>query len=159
MFTLRFAFKNIISRKSSFVIILFIAFSIAVMVIANAVFDGTGNGIEKTFSSSFTGDVVVKPVTDFSMSLFGDETPVTGELSELPRINPYSNVYDYVKSQSEIKSTVSQLTGQAAIKFDSLMKPAVLFGVDSSNYLSITSLAKALYASAPADLGEYMLIG
>ena len=137
MFTLRFAFKNIISRKSSFVIILFIAFSIAVMVIANAVFDGTGNGIEKTFSSSFTGDVVVKPVTDFSMSLFGDETPVTGELSELPRINPYSNVYDYVKSQSEIKSTVSQLTGQAAIKFDSLMKPAVLFGVDSSNYLSI----------------------
>ncbi len=51
MFTLRFAFKNIISRKSSFVIILFIAFSIAVMVIANAVFDGTGNGIEKTFSS------------------------------------------------------------------------------------------------------------
>lgn len=137
MFTLRFAFRNIISRKSSFVIILFIAFSIAVMVIANAVFDGTGNGIEKTFSSSFTGDVVVKPVTDFSMSLFGDETPVTGELSELPRITPYSNVIEIVKSQNEVESTVCQLTGQAALKFDSLVKPVVLFGVDSSEYLSI----------------------
>ena len=102
MFTLSFAFRNIVSRKSSLVIVLFIAFSIAVMVMANAVFDGTGNGIEKTFSSSFTGDVVIRPKTDFPMSLFGDETPVTGELSELPRIIPYNNINDYVKSLEEI---------------------------------------------------------
>lgn len=137
MFTLKFAFRNIISRKSSLVIILFIAFSIALLTVANAVFDGTGNGIEKTFSSSFTGDVVVRPKTDFPMSLFGDETPVTGELSELPRINPYSNVYEYVKVQPEVHSIVSQLTGQAAMKFENVTKPVVLFGVNSSEYLSI----------------------
>ena len=137
MFILRFAFKNIISRKSSLVIVLFIAFSIAVMVMANAIFDGTGNGIEKTFSSSFTGDVVVRAKTDFPMSLFGDETPVTGELSELPRINPYKNVYDFVKAQPEVKDTVSQLTGQAVLKIDDLKKAVVLFGVDAEDYLSI----------------------
>lgn len=139
MFTLRFAFKNIISRKSSLVIILFIAFSIAIMVMANAVFDGTGNGIEKTFSTSFTGDVVVRPKTDFPMSLFGDETPVTGELSELPRIIPYNNVIEYIKAQEELEDCVSQLTGQAALKIGDINKMAVLFGVDSDDYFKIMS--------------------
>lgn len=137
MFTLRFAFKNIISRKSSLVIVLFIAFSIAVMVLANAVFDGTGNGIEKTFSASFTGDVVVRPETDFPMSLFGDETPVTGELSELPRLVPYNNIIDFVKQQPELQNSVSQLTGQAVLNIAGTKMPVVLFGVDAEKYLEI----------------------
>ena len=95
MFTLKFALKNIVSRKSSLVIILFIAFSIAALVMANAVFDGTRSGIEKTFSQNFTGDIVIRPKAQFPMSLFGDETPITGNLSELPQLVPYSDIYSY----------------------------------------------------------------
>ncbi|MBP5403430.1 MAG: FtsX-like permease family protein [Treponema sp.] len=153
MFTLNFAFRNITSRKSSIVIILFIAFSIAVMVMANAVFDGTGNGIEKTFSSSFTGDIVVKPKTDFPMSLFGDETPVTGELSELPRLIPYNIINDYVKSLSEIQYMTPQLTGQAVLKIESKNKLAVLFGVETNSYLKIMTAIKILEGK-PFELGE-----
>ncbi|MCR5386656.1 MAG: ABC transporter permease [Treponema sp.] len=152
MFTLSFAFRNIVSRKSSLVIVLFIAFSIAVMVMANAVFDGTGNGIEKTFSSSFTGDVVIRPKTDFPMSLFGDETPVTGELSELPRIIPYNNINDYVKSLEEIKYICPQLTGQAVLKVEEKNKVAVLFGIESKNYLKIMTGIKILEGE-PFELG------
>lgn len=74
MFALKFAFRNIVSRKSSLVIILFVAFSIALLVMANAIFDGTRTGIEKTFSGNFTGDIVIRPKAGFPMSLFGDET-------------------------------------------------------------------------------------
>ena len=98
MFTLKFALKNIVSRKSSLVIILFIAFSIAALVMANAVFDGTRSGIEKTFSQNFTGDIVIRPKAQFPMSLFGDETPITGNLSELPQLVPYSDIYSYVSN-------------------------------------------------------------
>ncbi|MCR5612881.1 ABC transporter permease [Treponema sp.] len=139
MFTLRFAFKNIISRKSSLVIVLFIAFSIGILIMANAVFDGTGNGIEKTFSTSFTGDVVIRPATDFPMSLFGDETPVTGQLSELPRITPFNNVMDYVKNCAELKEFCPQLTGQAAIKIGGYNRASVVFGVVAEDYLKIMS--------------------
>lgn len=137
MFTLRFAFKNIVSRKSSLVIVLFIAFSIGILVMANAVFDGTGNGIEKVFSTSFTGDVVIRPVTDFPMSLFGDETPVTGELSELPRIVPYKKVIEYAESQSQVQKTCPQLTGQAALKMHGATVSSVVFGVNAEKYLEI----------------------
>ena len=120
---------------------------------ANAVFDGTGNGIEKTFSSSFTGDVVIRPKTDFPMSLFGDETPVTGELSELPRITPYNNINDYVKSLGEIKYICPQLTGQAVLKVEDKNKVAVLFGIESKNYLKIMTGIKILEGE-PFELGE-----
>ena len=137
MFTLRFAFKNIVSRKSSLVIVLFIAFSIGILVMANAVFDGTGNGIEKVFSTSFTGDVVIRPVTDFPMSLFGDETPVTCELSEPPRIVPYKKVIEYAESQSQVQKTCPQLTGQAALKMHGATVSSVVFGVNAEKYLEI----------------------
>lgn len=153
MFTLRFAFKNIISRKSSLVIILFIAFSIALLVVANAVFDGTGNGIEKTFSSNFTGDVVVRAKTDFPMSLFGDETPVTGKLSELPRITPYTQVLSLLKNHNEITDTTSQLTGQAVLKIEENNKAVMLFGVEGKDYSGMMTGIKIL-EGLPYGLGE-----
>ncbi len=137
MFALRLAFKNIISRKSSLVIVLFIAFSIAVLVMANAVFDGTGTGIEKTFSSNFTGDIVIRPKADFPMSLFGDETPVTGSLSELPQIVPYTQIYGYVSSVPGIKAAVPQITGQAVLRFGDDNVPVYMFGVDGKRYGSL----------------------
>lgn len=153
MFTLRFAFKNIISRKSSLVIILFIAFSIALLVVANAVFDGTGNGIERTFSSNFTGDIVVRAKTDFPMSLFGDETPVTGKLSELPRIAPYTQVLEFLKTHESITDTTSQLSGQAVLKINGINKGVMLFGVEGKDYLKMMTGIKILEGS-PYELGE-----
>lgn len=153
MFTLRFAFKNIISRKSSLVIILFIAFSIALLIVANAVFDGTGNGIEKTFSTSFTGDIVVRAKTDFPMSLFGDETPVTGKLSELPRLTPYTQVLELLKTHEEIVDTTSQLSGQAVLKVEGMNNGVMLFGVEGKDYLKMMTGIKILEGT-PYELGE-----
>lgn len=134
MFSLNFAFKNVVSRKSSLVIILFIAFSIMVLIMANSVFDGTRTGIEKTFSGNFTGDIVVRPKTDFPMSLFGDETPVTGSLSELPSLFPYQDVRDYVKNHPAVDHCVSQISGQAILRIDGDNVPVYMFGVDASQY-------------------------
>ena len=55
------ALKNIITKKSSYVIILFIAFAVMMLVVTNAVFDSTEKGVQETFVSSFTGDVVIRP--------------------------------------------------------------------------------------------------
>jgi putative ABC transport system permease protein len=153
MFTLRFAFKNIISRKSSLVIVLFIAFSIAILVMANAIFDGTGTGIEKTFSSNFTGDIVIRPKADFPMSLFGDETPATGSLSELPQLVPYPELIKLLEDTPEIESYVSQVTSQGVIKANDESTTGVLFGVDAEDYVKIMDGIKIISGS-PYKEGE-----
>ncbi len=137
MFTLKFALKNIVSRKSSLVIILFIAFSIAALVMANAVFDGTRSGIEKTFSQNFTGDIVIRPKAQFPMSLFGDETPITGNLSELPELLPYTDIFSYVSNSEYVDMAIPQITGQAALRFGDVNFAAYFFGVDAQSYVRL----------------------
>ncbi len=96
------AYKNVISKKSSFVIILFIAFAIMLLVLQNAVFDSTENGVQETFISSFTGDVVIRPKSDKPLSLFGDETPVTCKLSEIPVLVPYGDLTSYISQNPSV---------------------------------------------------------
>ena len=62
-YTLKLAFKNIFSRKSSFVIVLFITFAITMFIVVNAIFDGTDNGIKTVFMDSFTGDLIIREKT------------------------------------------------------------------------------------------------
>ena len=59
-YTLKLAFRNIFSRKSSFVIVLFITFAVTLLIVVNSIFDGTDNGIKTVFKESFTGDLVIR---------------------------------------------------------------------------------------------------
>lgn len=109
------AFKNVISKKSSFVIILFIAFAVMMLVVTNAVFDSTEHGVQETFVSSFTGDIVIRPKYKAPLSLFGDETPVTGTLTELPTLVPYDDIQSYLSKSPLILDFVPQVSGIAGL--------------------------------------------
>ncbi|MGN0730024.1 ABC transporter permease [Treponema sp.] len=147
------AFKNIISRKSSFVIILFISFSIMLMAVINSVFDSTENGIENVFSGSFTGDVAVVPITDVPMSLFGDETPVTGTFTRIPSLIPFDKISECLNSFPEIKMAVPQVTGTGSMEFNGNRIPVWIFGVPAETYMECMSSIK-ICRGEPFAAGE-----
>ena len=156
MYALRLALKNVISRKSSLVIILFISFAIALLFVSNAVFDGTDHGLERTFINSFTGNIVLRPKVDFPLSLFGDETPVTGSLSEIPTLIPYAKIRDLASATDGIKAVVPQVTGFAAMNVNDTRVPVSLFGVPGEKYAgamsSITITGGRAFADGEAGL-------
>lgn len=135
MYAFRLALKNVLARKSSLAIVLFIALSIALLVLSNALFDGTDNGIETTFVNSFTGKIVVCPDVEFPLSLFGDETPVTGSLSKIPTLIPYTDVLEMLKETKEISAVIPQLSGAAALNVNNTRIATMLFGVQADTYL------------------------
>lgn len=137
MFAFRLAFRNVVSRKSSFVIILFVAFTICILVVSNAIFDGTGSGIETAFVRSFTGDIVVRPVSSEPLSLFGDETPGIGELSEIPQLIPYKEIKAVTDSLPGAVQSVPQLTGQVILSVQGKKIPIIVFGVDAVSYVRV----------------------
>lgn len=147
------AFKNIISRKSSFVIVFFIAFAVMLIAAINSVFDSTENGIEKVFSKSFTGDLAIFPKSDIPMSLFGDETPVTGTLTKINAIVPFNEILDCLNSVPEIAKSVPQVTGGAALEFNGTRTHVWIFGVPASDYLECMSSIKIL-EGAPFSAAE-----
>ena len=142
MYALRLALKNVISRKSSLVIILFISFAIALLFVSNAVFDGTDHGLERTFINSFTGNIVLRPKVDFPLSLFGDETPVTGKLSEIPTLVPYAKIKEAALDVEGVRAIVPQITGYAAVNVNDKRVPISLFGVPGEQYTALMSSIK-----------------
>lgn len=154
------ALKNIVSRKSSYAIILFVAFSVSLLVVSNAFFDGTGQGIEKTFVSSFTGDIVIRPRVNFPLSLLGDETPATGSFSEIPQLLPFTKVYETVSETcgSSLEVMFPQLSAQAVINTGGAHTATIVFGVEPEAYLKamsgITLLEGSLYE--PGEKGILM---
>ncbi len=139
---LKLAIKNIFSRKSSFVIIFFIAFSISVLVLTNSIFDSTEHGIQETYTSSFTGDLVIRPKFETPISLLGDETPVTGTFTDNPILTPYEEICDLLNEFSEIKYFNPQISGFVALDFKGCKFPAIIFGTETEKYLKIMHAIK-----------------
>ena len=136
MFAFRFALRNVVSRKSSLVIVLFIAFSISLLCLSNAVFDGTDAGLERTFINSFTGDIVIRPRSNMSLSLFGDDTPIMGEFSDIPSLIPYRDVSDFVSGLDDVEAILPQVSGFAAIKGGGHSRSWLnFFGVEAEEYV------------------------
>ena len=150
----RLAFKNIVSRKSSFVIILFIAFAISLMVMVNSIFDSTEKGVEKVYTRSFTGDVVIRPASDSPLSLFGDETPVTGKLTKIPLLVPYVDVMNFLSELSMVQKSISQISGRVVVESENADKGfEYVFGVNAVDYADIMSSVKVVEGT-PYAAGE-----
>lgn len=155
----RLAFKNIISRKSSFVIILFIAFAISLIVVVNSIFDSTEKGVEKVYTRSFTGDVVIRPVSDSPLSLFGDETPVTGKLTKIPLLVPYSDVVDFLSETPMVEKAVPQISGRVVVESEKADKGLeFVFGVNAVDYADIMTSVKIKEGTpyVPGERGAFI---
>lgn len=133
----KLAFKNILARRSSVVIIIFMSFASALLVVSNAVFDSTEKGVQQSFTASFTGDFIIRPISDVPLSLFGDETPVTGELTTIGTVIPYEPILELIRAKSEIQGYVPQVSGFAVMEYGVARKRMSLFGVPSSDYLPL----------------------
>ena len=149
----KLAYKNVVSRRSSFVIILFISFSICLFCVANAVFDSTEQGVQATYVSSFTGDLIVRPAGNLQLSLFGDETPITGELTQLNRVVPYKDLVDYISAQTEVSAVMGQVSGVAAMEYGGVRTATYLFGVNGDEYVKAMSSIHILQGE-PYTMGQ-----
>ncbi len=136
---LKLALKNVVSRKSSLVIILFITFAVCLFCLANAVFDSTEQGVQTNYVASFTGDFIIRPKSKFQQSLFGDETPVTGELTMLDTVVPFEIITQALEKMPEVAGTTGQISGAAMVERSdgANRSPSYVFGVEGEPYVSL----------------------
>lgn len=144
----KLAFKNILSRRSSAVIILFMSFAAVLLVVSNALFDSTEKGIQNSFTESFTGDFILRPVSKAPLSLFGDETPITGELTGIETLVPYESILEFLSSNPLVSDFVPQVSGVAMLENGTARKNMSLFGVQGDIYLDMMKGANLIEGRA-----------
>jgi len=151
----KLALKSVISRRSSAIIVLFISFAVCLFCVANAVFDSTEQGVQTNYKASFTGDCIIRPKAKMQQSLFGDETPVTGELTILNTLVPYNEIIDTLENLSEVEAFTAQVSGAVmAERSDGANRiVSYLFGVDGKDYLSLMKSIRII-SGAPYEQGQ-----
>lgn len=132
-----YTLRNIISRKSSYVIVLFIVFTVTLLVLINSLFDSTEKGLQQNYTRSFTGDFYIRPETDFALSLFGDETPMTGSLSSIPVLEDHKKICDGLEEKMPGVRYVSQVSGTAMVEFENVRYPVSVFGINGKDYAGL----------------------
>ena len=137
MLVFKLALRNLARRpRRSLTLLLILMAAIFILFVGNSVFDGTSAGIAESFVRSFTGDLVVRARDSESYSLFGNETPIIGELSELPELVPYRDLCDYLGSLPDIKEMTPQVSGVAYIELSDYRMPVPLFGIAGESYFN-----------------------
>ncbi|MCR4823295.1 MAG: FtsX-like permease family protein, partial [Treponema sp.] len=75
----------------------------------------------------------------------GDETPVTGKLTELPQLAPYDQIIGCLESLPEITDFVPQVTGISLLESDeNEEEKCYMFGVPGEKYLELMTSIKIL---------------
>jgi len=108
---------------------------IALLFVGNSIFDGTEAGIEESFVSSFTAHLSIRSRSDVEFSIFGDQTPVIGELFKMPTVAPYPEIRGAVEQTPGVESVTSLVSGMALLEYGNYRVPAPLFGVEPDTYL------------------------
>ena len=142
------ALKNIFSRKSSIIIIVFITLVFTLLFLVNNFFDETEKGISQTYTDSFTGDFIIRPVSKSPISLLGDDTPLTGELTKLDILPQYLDIKEILEINTKVKNTVNQLTVIARLQTKNFEFDTFVFGVDGKTYTELLSGIKILEGEA-----------
>lgn len=136
-YTLKLAFKNIFSRKSSFVIVGFITIAITMLIVINSVFDGTDNGIKTVFMDSFTGNFIIREKTNDNVSLFGNISLIDESVLETKELSFYTEITNYLGSLSSISDFVPQVSSFSLLEIENKKSKAAVFGVEAENYTQL----------------------
>lgn len=136
-YTFKLALKNILSRKSSFVIIAFITFAITMLIVINSVFDGTDNGIKTVFIDSFTGDLVIREKTKDNVSLLGNVSLIDESVYPVEELSFYPEISNYLDDLFEVKSYTPQISTLSLLEIENKKFKSAVFGIDSEKYLQI----------------------
>ena len=136
-YTQKLAFKNIFSRKSSFVIVGFITLAITMLIVINSVFDGTDNGIKTVFMDSFTGNFIIREKTNDNVSLFGNISLIDESVLETKELSFYTEITNYLGSLSSISDFVPQVSSFSLLEIENKKSKAAVFGVEAENYTQL----------------------
>ncbi|MCQ2603510.1 MAG: FtsX-like permease family protein [Spirochaetia bacterium] len=125
----------------------------AFLFFANAIFASANKGVEDSFVSSLTGDVVMGAATESSFSLFGNEIPVVDDYEVIPSIMGYSEIEPMLGSLQYAESYSPVVSAAAAVEIGDFRSAAAVFGIVPESYFNVCS-AIEIVKGDPSDISN-----
>ncbi len=136
---LKIAVRNLTQHKVKTLIVgALITVGITLTFIGNSLFESATQGVKKSFSENFTGEVMIQAKSDKKFSLFGfDEVAFGGNDDPTPVIQKYDQVLKVVRALPQLSSFTTQVAGFGFINLDPNGQAfSLLFGIEPESYFN-----------------------
>jgi putative ABC transport system permease protein len=116
-----------------------IAIGMAVLLLANGIFDSSTQGLEKSLVGSLTGHFAVSALTEEAYGLFGSEVPIVSDYESIPPIADIKTVETVLRSQRDISVYTPIVSSLADVRVGSYSNKSAVFGVTVPTYFQVCS--------------------
>jgi len=135
---LQLAMRNLVRNlRNSIIILILIMVIITLFFIGNSVILGSERKLRESYTGSFTGDIVIKALSETSISLFGSNTPAIGEFISIPVLEHYNEIILILEQDERIELLSSQVSGIAVLDIYGRRYNVPLFGIDADSYFPL----------------------
>ncbi len=137
---LKISIRNLLQHKAKTLIIgLILMFGMIVLVIGNSLIKTATEGISRSYTNNFSGDLIVTAKANRSVSLFSiSQEAMNGFAEPIPNIPEYLKIQEYLSTDSQIKSFSPQAATYGTVSQDGKGRMiALLFGVDPDHYTAM----------------------
>lgn len=149
MILLKIAFRNLLAHKGKTLIIgVLIALGVVFLVVGNSVALSAAQGMQRSFNQNFTGDVILRNVSERPVSFIGG-------FGVTPPLEDYTATETFLAAQADVLVYTPLLTGGAVIsKDDRTLGFAPLWGVHPSRYQATFPNTFEITSGEPLQDGE-----
>lgn len=148
------AFRNLARhRRKTFLLGALIAVGMALLFVANAIFESSNRGLERTYVGSLTAEAAIAASSDTAYGLFGSEIPIASDYEVIPALADFRGVRNLLQGTKGIVSWTPLVSVAARIEGPGLSQVGPVFGVDGPGYFKTLSDLRVLRGN-PAALAE-----
>lgn len=133
---LKIAFRNLKEHRSKTLIIgTLVTIGIAVLVFGNSLMDSATEGIRRTYTLGYTGDLVIAGIGRGTPTLF-DRGGFGASNNVAPTIPDYDDVYAFVTEHPAVAAANPQATAFSSLQVEGMdeQRGTFLFGIDPALY-------------------------
>jgi len=132
------ALRNLMrNRRSTFLLILLLAFITLVFFTGSSLLQQSVRGLRRTYVDNLTGDLVIQKISRVSMNLFGANTPVIDDFFIIPTLPAYDDVVSLIHRSEPDMLTSGMVSGKAVLDVLGVRTPVPLMGVEAETYFDL----------------------
>ena len=132
------AIRNILRNiKDSAIVAVPIAIITFLFFMGNSAVEKADHSLRRAYIESLTGDVVLEKKGEFTMNLFGANTPVIDIFFTNPVLPAYDEIMEIVSSEDGVEGVTSQVSGRAYLDLLDVREQVLLCGVDTATYFTL----------------------
>ncbi|MGL4986996.1 MAG: ABC transporter permease [Treponemataceae bacterium] len=138
MIIVKIALRNILRKpKQTILLGSLILIGMALVFLSNTIFEGTKQGLQRSYSGSLTSDIIIAEKNTFTTSIFGNDMPLIGDYQTTPPLSFFPQIELFLQNHKNVQEWSPIISTFGRLEYDGGKEDGYIFGIDTNSYFKI----------------------